>query len=333
MNTKKFYSAALFVALYFSCSASVWSQASASSDTNAYPNKPVRIVVGFAAGGGADILARFFAQRFTEIFNQNFIVENKVGATGNIAAGFVGKAAGDGYTLLMTPNSHVINSILHKNLPYDLVRDFTPISLVAIAPNALTVHPSIGIKTPKEFIALAKTRPGTISYSSPGSGSAQHLAAELFATMAGIKLLHVPYSGGGPSTTAALGGQVQVLTSSLPTALPHIRSGRLLPLGVTSAARSELAPDLQTIAEAAELPGYEATVWYGLFASAGTPPLVAQRLNSAIERLLKMPDVREKMINMGFEPYRGTSEEFGKLIIQDLTRWTKIVELSGAKAD
>ncbi len=329
----KYSSIALFAAMLGGAAPGTLAQATKSADVGAYPAKPVRIVVGFAAGGGSDVLARFFAQRLSESFKQGVIVENRPGATGNIAAEHVGKSASDGYTLLMTPNSHVINSLLYKKVPYDPVKDFAPVSVVAVAPNSLTAHPGLGVTSAREFIVLAKSRPGALSYSSPGSGSAQHLAAELFAAMAGIKLLHVPYNGGGPSTTAALGGQVQVLTSSLPTAMPHIRSGKLLALGVTSAARSELAPDLPTLAEAADLPGYEATVWYGLFATAGTPPAVVQKLNAEIERLIKLPEVREKMIGMGFEPFRNSPEDFAKLIAGDLQRWAKIIEASGAKAD
>jgi tripartite-type tricarboxylate transporter receptor subunit TctC len=309
-----------------------WSQAG-RSDATAYPGKPVRIVVGFAAGGGTDVMGRFFAQRFTEDFKQNFFVENKAGAGGNIGAEFVGKATGDGYTLLMTVSSHVINASLYKRIPYDPIKDFAPVSLVALAPNILTATPSAGVKTLRELVVLAKSRPGEISYSSPGSGTAQHLAAELFSAMAGVKLLHIPYNGGGPATTAALGGQVPLMTSSLPTALPHIRSGKLIALGVTSATRSELAPDLPTIAEAGDLPGYEATVWYGLLAAAGTPAPIVQKLNAEIERLIKLPELRERMIAMGFEPHRTSPEEFARIIATDLQKWAKVVQISGANAD
>ena len=307
-----------------------WAQ---TTDPATYPTKPVRIIVGFAGGGGTDVMGRFFGQRFTDTFRQSFIVENKVGAAGNIAAEYVGKSQGDGYRLLMTVSSHVINASLYKQIPYDPIKDFAPVSLVALAPNMFTAAPGRGVGSLRELIALAKAKPGEISYGSPGSGTAQHLAMELFSAMAGIKLLHIPFNGGGPSTTAALGGQVHLLASSLPTALPHFRSGKLVPLGVTSAKRSELAPDLPTVTEAADLPGYEATVWYGLFAPAGTPPTVVHKLNAEIERLLKLPDVRERMISMGFEPYRDSPEDFAKVVASDLQMWAKVVQISGAKAD
>ena len=309
-----------------------WAQ-TARPEATTYPTKPVRIIVGFAGGGGTDVMARFFAQRFTDAFRQTFLVENKVGAAGNIAAEYVGKSPGDGYRLLMTVSSHVINASLYKQIPYDPVKDFAPVSLVALAPNMLSAAPGRGVDSLRTLIALAKEKPGEITYGSPGSGTAQHLAMELFCAMAGIKLLHIPFNGGGPSTTAALGGQVQLLASSLPTALPHIRSGRLVPLGATSARRSELAPELATVTEAADLPGYEATVWYGLFASAGTPQPVVQKLNAEIERLFKLPEVRERMISMGFEPYRNSPEDFAKVVASDLQKWAKVVQISGAKAD
>ena len=304
-----------------------------AQEAAAYPTKPVHIIVGFAVGGGTDVMARFFAQRFGETFRQSFIVENKPGAGGNIGTDFVGKAPGDGYTLLMTVSSHVINASLYKRIPYDPIKDFAPVSLVALAPYAIVASPAAGVKSLRELILRAKQKPDGLTYGSPGSGTAQHLAAELFCAMAGIKLLHVPFNGGGPSTTAVLGGQVDLLAASLPTALPHVRSGKLLPLGITSAKRSELAPDLLTIAEAADLPGYEAPVWYGLLASGGTPPAVVQKLSSEIERLIKLPEVRQRMIALGFEPYSTTPQEYAKIIATDLQKWAKVVKISGARVD
>ena len=308
-------------------------QVSSTTPTPSYPTKSIRLLVGFAPGGGTDVTARLFAQKFSESMGQTVLVDNRAGAGGNIATDLTAKAAPDGYTLLMTVSSHAINVSLYSKLPYDPVRDFAPVSVVAVAPNILTAHPSVPVVSLRDLVTLAKAKPGEITYGSPGSGTAQHLAMELFRSMAGIKLVHVPYNGGGPSTAAALGGQVQLLASSLPTALPHVRGGKLRALGVTSAQRSPLAPDLPTVTEAAGLPGYEATVWYGMLAPAATPVPIINKLNAEIERLLRLRDVQERLTNLGFEPHRNTPEQFAQLIKSDIVKWAKVVRESGAKAD
>jgi len=299
----------------------------------AYPSKRVRMLVGLAAGGGTDVMARFFAQKFFEAFGQPFVVENKPGAGGNIAAAEAARSPADGYTLLMTGNFHVINASLYKSIPYDPIKDFAPVSLVAVAPSIIAAATNSGIKSLRDLVTQAKEKPGQIAYTSAGIGTAQHLAMELFCTMADIKLIHVPYSGGGPSMAAAVAGQVPLVSASLPTALPHVRSGRLVALGVTSSKRSVLASDLPTVTEAADLPGYECLTWYGLLAPAGTPSQVVNKLNGEIDRLFKQQDVREKLTAMGFEPTRDTPDEFAKLIAVDLQKWAEVVKASGAKVD
>ena len=279
------------------------------------------------------MIARFFSQKLGESLEQSFVVENRPGAGSNIGTDHVAKAAPDGYTLLMAIASLTINVSLYSKLPYDPVRDFTAISTVAITPSCFAVHPSMPVKSLRELIALAKARPGEISYASSGSGTPAHLSVELFRSMARLKLLHVPYNGSGPATIAVLGGQVPLLATALPIALPHVRAGKLRMLGVTSAERTRLAPDFPTIAEAGGLPGYEASIWYGLLAPAGTPAAIVNKLNAEIERLLQLREVRERMAALSFDPNRTTPAAFAELIKADIVKWSKVVRESGARAD
>ena len=307
---------------------------SGAAQAQTYPVKTVRIIVAYAPGGGTDVMARLFAPRFTEALGQPFVVENRPGFGGNIGTELVAKAPPDGYTLLMTTAAHAINvSLYGGKVGYDPVRDFAPVSLVSAAPNMLSSHPSLPVKTLKELVALAKARPGELSYASPGGGTPQHLAMELFRHMAGIQVTHIPYNGGGPSVIASLGGQVPVLASSLPTALPHAKVGKLRALAVTSAQRSQLAPDYPTVDEAAGLKGYEANVWFGLFAPTGTPPAVINRLNAEIEKLEQQKDMRDRLTTLGFDPVRNTPEQFLQLLRTDVAKWAKVVRDSGAKPD
>lgn len=298
-----------------------------------YPAKPVRIIVAYAPGGGTDVMARLFAPKFTEAFGQPFVVENRPGFGGNIGTELVAKAPPDGYTLLMTTAAHAINVSLYGKVGYDPIRDFAPVTLVSAAPNMLSSHPSLPARTLKELVALAKARPGELSYASPGGGTPQHLAMELFRHMAGIQVTHIPYNGGGPSVIASLGGQVPVLASSLPTALPHTRAGKLRALAVTSAERSQLAADYPTVNEAAGLKGYEANVWFGLFAPAGTAPAVISRLNAEVEKVEQQKDIRERLTALGFDPVRNTPEQFLQLLKADVAKWAKVVRDAGAKPD
>jgi tripartite-type tricarboxylate transporter receptor subunit TctC len=306
---------------------------SQGKDTDKYPVRTIRMLVGFAPGGGTDATARLFAQKLSESFGQNVVVDNRPGAGGNIAADILAKAAPDGHTLLMTVAAHAVNATLYSKLPFDPIADFSPITLVAEAPNIITVHPSVPAHSARELVALAKSKPGQITYGSAGNGTTMHLAMVLFSSMAGINLIHVPYSGGGPSTIAALAGQTQLLSSSLPTALPHVRSGKLTAIGVTSAERSTLAPDLPTIAESAGLVGYEVKEWYGVLAPAGLPDAVVKKLNAEIGRLVTDKVVRDRLTTLGFEPVRTSPAEFSARIKSEVRKWEKVVKTAGVRID
>ncbi len=321
---------AMLIAAGLLCSSAA---AAASASTADYPARTVRMLVGFAPGGGTDVLARLFGQRFIEAWGQNVIVDNRVGAGGNIAAEIAARASPDGYTLLMAVSSIVINESLYAKVGYSTVRDFVPIGLSGVSTNVIAVHPSVKAQSMRELLDLAKARPGELTYASPGIGQASHLAIELLSTMTGLKLVHVPFNGGGPSVAAAVAGQTQVLTASLPTALPHIRSGKLRALGVTSTRRTPLAPELPTIAESASLKDYEADVWYGLLAPAGTPAPIVAKLNAEMGRVLALPAVRERFATLGFEPVSTTPAQFAQLIRADLAKWQKVVRDSGARAE
>jgi len=299
----------------------------------AYPSKTVRILVGFGAGGGIDIVARIFAQRLTESMGHSFVVENRPGAGGSIATDLVAKAAPDGYTLLMCSVTHAINATLYGKLPYDSIKDFAPVGAVARQADAISTHASIPVKSLRELIALAKVNPGKLDYAHAGNGTMMHVGMELFLSMAGIKMLAVPYNGSGPSTLAVLGGQVPVLSSSLPPALPHARSGKLRMLAVTTAERTPLAPEFPTVAEAAGLKGYEAMLWIGLLAPAGTPPAIVNRLNAELGKLLQTKEVREQITAQFSDPYFETPAGFAQVIRTDVAKWGKIVRDTGAKAE
>jgi tripartite-type tricarboxylate transporter receptor subunit TctC len=307
--------------------------ACAASAQPAYPVKPVRILVGFGTGGGIDIVARLLAQRLTESTGQSFIVENRPGAAGSIATDLVAKAAPDGYTLLLCSVTHAINATMYSKLPYDSIRDFTPVSPVAQQANAISVHPSLPAKSLRELIALGKAQPGQLSYAHAGNGTMMHVGMELFRSMAGIQLLPVPYNGSGPSTVAVLGGQVPVLSSSLPPALPHARAGKLRLLAVSTAQRTPLAPEYPTIAEAAGLKGYEAVLWIGLLGPASMPPAVVNRLNAEIGKLLQAGELRNQLTQQSSDPYHDTPAGFAQVIKTDIGKWGKIIRESGAKAD
>jgi len=310
-----------------------WPQGPASGQSTSYPAKPVRILVGFAPGGGIDIMARLYAKHLTASLGQSFVVENRPGAGGTVATDLVAKAAPDGYTLIMLSVTHAINATLYSKLPYDSVRDFSPVTPVATMADCIAVHPSLPVKSLRELITMAKASPDKLSYASAGSGTLMHVGMELFRSMAGIKILHVPYNGAGPSTIAVVGGQVPVLSTSLPPALPHAKAGKLRMLAVTSGQRTPLAPEYPTVAEAAGLKGYEAVVWVGLLAPAATPAAVVNRLNAEVERLVKLREVREQVATQGSDPYHETPAAFTKLIQSDIAKWGKVVRETGAKVD
>jgi tripartite-type tricarboxylate transporter receptor subunit TctC len=297
-----------------------------------YPAKPIRLIVPFPPGGGTDTLARVYGQKLGELLSQQVLIDNRPGGGTNIGAEIAAKSPPDGYTLFMGNISHTINVTLYSKLGYDLVRDFAPVTLLASTPNILVVHPSIPAKSVKDLVALAKARPGQIDYSSSGSGTSSHLAAELFSNMAGVKMTHVPYKGGGPSVVALVGGQVSVGFATTPSVISHIKSGKMRGLAVTTAQRSPLTPDLPTISEAG-LPGYEAGTWYGLLVPAGTSKEIVTRLHGESVKLLKFPVVKDRLDAAGFETIGTTPDQFAAYIRTEIDKWAKVVRASGARAE
>ena len=297
-----------------------------------YPNKALRLIIPYPPGGGTDTLGRIFGQKLAEVVAQQVIIDNRPGAGANIGAEIAAKTAPDGYTLLMGNIAHAINVSLYAKLSYDFARDFAPVSLLASTPNILVVHPSVPAKSVKELVALAKARPGQLDFASSGGGSSAHLAAELFNMMANVKMNHVPYKGGGPAVIALVGGQVSVGFATTPSVLPQVKAGRLRGLAVTSAQRSPATPDLPTISEAG-LPGYDAGTWYGMLVPAGTPKDIIARLHAESIKLLKLPDVKERLDIAGFEAIGTSPEQFGTYIRSEIEKWAKVVKASGARAD
>jgi len=298
-----------------------------------YPAKPVRIVVAYPAGGSVDVVARIVSQKFTDSMGRSFIVENRAGAGGNIGTDYVAKAPNDGYVLLMGSAAALAsNPAVYAKLPFDPVRDLAPISLLVIQPNILVVHPTIPANTVKEFIALAKSRPGVLNYGSSGIGNSQHMAAELFANYAGVKMIHVPYKGGAPALIDLVGGQIDLMFETIPTAMPYAKSGKLRALGITTATRSQAYAELPTIREAG-LPGYEYRGWIGLLAPAGTPPDIIARLNAEAVRAVNQGGLAAQFRDMAFDVIAGTPEQFGQFIRDEIALHQKIVKASGIKAE
>ena len=297
-----------------------------------YPNKPVRIIVPLAAGGPTDVLARSIAQTLTETWGQAILVDNRPGANTNIGTAAVAKSPADGYTLLLTVNNLTINPSLYQDIPFDSLKDFAPISLFATSPLVLAVHPSVPAKSVKDLIALAKARPGELHFGSPGNGSPPHLAGELFNTLAGVKLVHVPYKGITAAVTDLIGGQLEVMFPGSPIALPNAKAGKLRALATTGAKRTAAAPDLPTVAEAG-LQNYEMSLWYGLLAPANTPSAIVQRLHVEIARIIALPAVIQQWAALGVEPASTTPEQFAAYLKADIGKWQKIVRESGAKMD
>ena len=298
-----------------------------------YPTKPIRLVVPFPPAGTTDILAREVGQRLSEVLGQPVVIDNRPGAAGNIGSDLVAKAAPDGYTLLMcTVSSHAINPGLYSKLPYDHIKDFAPIALVARVPNVLEVTPSLPVKTVADLIKLAKEKPGQINFASSGSGTSIHLSGELFKTMAGVDMVHVPYKGSAPALVDLVGGQVQVMFDNLPSSLQQIKAGKLRAVAVTSAQRAPALPDVPTIAESG-LPGFEATSWFGVLAPARTPPEIIKRLNAEIDKWLQSPEAKEKLLAQGALPAGGSPEEFAAYIRAETDKWAKVIKASGAKVD
>jgi tripartite-type tricarboxylate transporter receptor subunit TctC len=298
-----------------------------------YPTKPIRLVVPFPPGGTTDILAREVGQRLSASLGQTVVIDNRPGAGGNIGAELVAKSAPDGYTLLMcTVSTHAINPNLYAKLPYDHVADFAPVILVASVPNVLEVTPSLPVNSVADLIKLAKEKPGQINFASSGSGTSIHLSGELFKTMAGVDMTHVPYKGSAPALTDLIGGQVQVMFDNLPSSLPQIKAGKLRAIAVTSAQRAPALPNVPTIAESG-LPGFEATSWFGVVAPAGTPPAIVARLNADLNQWLQTPEAREKLLAQGAAAAGGSPEQFAAYIRAETEKWAKVVKASGAKVD
>src|SRR2546421_779554 len=298
----------------------------------AYPTRPARLVVPFPAGGTTDLLARAAAQKLSEAWGQQVIVDNRPGAGGNIGAELVAKSAPDGYTLLMgTVGTHAINASLYAKMPYDHVKDFTPVILVAGVPNVLVVNPQLPVNTVPELIAYAKANPGKLNFASSGSGTSIHLSGELFKTMTGVQMTHVPYKGSAPALTDLIGGQVQLMFDNLPSSLTFIKAGKLRALGVTSAMRAAALPDTPTVADF--VPGFEASSWFGLLAPAGTPREIVVKINGEVAKWLASPDAKEKLAAQGANVASGTPEDFAKHIQAETAKWAKVVKESGAKVD
>jgi tripartite-type tricarboxylate transporter receptor subunit TctC len=302
----------------------------AHAQTGKWPDKTVRMIVPLAPGGGTDIVARLFAARLTAEFGQQFISDNRSGAGGTIGAEIAARANPDGYTLITVPASYAANAALYK-LPYDPVKGIAPVTMMTTGPLILTVHPSVPAATLKEFIALARAKPGSIAFGSSGSGSFSHLTAELFRQMSGTDMVHVPYKSAGPALIDLLGGQIQVFFGSGPSTGGHIRAGRLRGLGVTTAKRLPALPDLPAIGEV--LPGYSSDFWFGMWAPAGTPKAVISALHEALARILRQPDVLERLRTDGMDPVGSTPEEFARVIARDIATWSKVVKTGNIKVD
>ncbi len=294
-----------------------------------YPSKPIRVLVGFAPGGAVDISARVVAQKLAETIGQAVVVENRPGASGSIAADLTAKAPADGYTLLVA-NVTIAMPALFAKLPYDVTRDLTPVSLIAIGPSVLVVHPSVPAKSLEELIALARAKPKALLYGSGGLGNITHLEMELLSSMAKIDMVHVPYKGAAPSITGLLSGEVHLLFASVPSVLAHIRAGRVRPLAVSTAKRNPVLPDVPTVSEAG-VAGYDAASWYAMFAPAGVPKATLDVLAKAMGRTMANPDVRKKFEGDGFEPVGSTPEEFARFLPTEIAKWAKTIEMAGIK--
>ena len=296
----------------------------------AYPSKPAKMIVPYAAGGTTDVLARIMADKLTQGLGQTVVIEYKPGAGGTIGAEAAAKSPADGYTMVMgAPGSHSTATSLYAKLPYDPVKDFVPIVHVANVPNSIVVHPSLAVKSVPELIAYAKSRPGELTYGSAGTGATTHLTGELFALLANVKLTHIPYKGSGQAMVDLLGGQIQMMFENLPGAATQIRSGKIRGLAVTSLRRSAAFPDLPAVSET--LPGFEVVAWFALFAPAGTPAAIVARLNAESNKALSLAEVREKIAAAGSDPIGGTSDELARFLASDIAKWTRVTREAGIK--
>ena len=324
------YMAAVAAMLYAATSA--LAQIPSAGTGAAYPARSIRVIVGFPPGSGADITARVIGAKAGEALAQQVIVDNRPGAASNIAAELAAKAPADGYTLFIGTVANTINATLYPRLPFDFARDFAPVALTTAAPNVLVVHTSVPAKSVTELIALAKIRPGQLNYASAGTGTAPHLSGELFNAMAGVRMVHIPYKGSPPAVTDLLAGEVALMFSPSSTVLPHVKTGRLRALAVTTATRLPSLPELPTVAESG-LKGYETITWFGFVAPAKTPQAIVARLNAEIVKVLALPEVRNPFAIQGIEVIGGTPDKFASYIRDEIAKWAKVIRLSGAKAD
>ena len=316
----------------FAVMAAVCAMTGAVNAADTYPSRPIRMIVAYPPGGGTDQVGRVLADQLTVTLGQNVVVDNRGGATGNIGTELAARALPDGYTLLMgnvAPNA--VNVSLFKKLGFDPVKDFAPVSLVAVTPNILVAHPSMPVKTIKELIAYAKAKPGTLNFPSAGVGSSSHLAGEMLKSLAGISMVHIPFKGGGPALVAVIAGEVQIMFATMPAAMPHVKSGKVKPVAVTTAKRSQAMPELPTIAESG-VKGYEASTWYGLLAPARTPPAIVTRLHADTVKILAGP-TRQRLEAQGFEPEGGTPAEFAAYIKTEIVKWAKVIKEAGIPAE
>ena len=315
--------------LYLAAGAAALPFVSLSAGAQTYPTRPVRVIVGLAAGGGVDIAARLMGQWLSERLGQAFYIENRPGAGGNIATEVVVRALPDGYTLLLVNAANAINATLYEKLNFNFVRDIAPVAGFIRVPSIMVVHPSVPAKALPEFIAYAKANPGKVNMASAGNGSTPHVAGELFKMMAGVNMVHVPYRGVAPALTDLLGGQVQVVFATMPSSIEYVRAGTLRPLAVTTVTRSEALPDTPTVAEF--VPGYEASQWYGLGAPKNTPPGIVAKLNQETNAALADPKMKARLADLGGTVLAGSPSDFGRLIGEETEKWAKVVKLSGAK--
>src|SRR3954469_14138988 len=306
--------------------------ASAAARAQAYPGHPVKVVVPYGVGGPADIYGRFIAAKLQEAMKEAFVVEDRPGGGSIVGTEFVAKSAPDGYTLLLMSNTHTVNETLIPKKPFDLMRDFAPITPINYSDLIMVIHPSVPAQNLKEFIALAKSKPGTLNYASSGPGTPYHMAGELFKAMAGVDLVHIPHKGSDQARTAILGNQVQMMFDAITTMAGNVRAGKVRALGTTGSKRSSVTPDVPTIAEAG-VPGYEATIWLGLMAPAHTPRPILEKLNAEVNKIINSPEVKSTWEKQGAEPMGMSIDQFDKFLHEDIAKWAKVVKASGAKVD
>ena len=322
--------ARLAAAALTSASLAMWAPA---TPAQTYPAKPIRIIVPYAPGGSTDVLLRIFAPRLSEVLGQQVLIDNRPGAASIIGLDIVAKSPPDGYTVGIANIAYGANPSLYKKMPFDSEKDFAPVGQIAVVTLVLSVHPSVPTRSVKEYIALAKSQPGSLNYASAGNGSANHLATARFAHQAGLSMQHVPYKGGGPAVIAIVGGEVSTLFATIPSAMSYFKSGRLRALAVSSARRNSALPELPTVAEAGQLPGFEAIEWQGVMVPAGTPREVIIRLNQAFTKVTSMADVKDKVAGLGADLVSGTPEEYDAFLKRELATWSKVVKAVGIKID